>query len=54
MDIKIIIAMVTAAVGVIVWLVRMEGRINGHDDAITSMRADLHYIRTRIDKALEE
>ena len=46
-------------IGYIVWLVRLEGRVNGHDrehkehkDRHDEMREDLAYIRQRIDKAL--
>lgn len=47
-------AMVLAvpAVGVIVWLVRLEGRINAHDLILSSLREDVRYIRDRIDRAL--
>lgn len=47
-------------VGFIVWLVRLEGRINGHDssfqdvkDNIKDMRSEVHYIRQRIDEAID-
>lgn len=43
----------------VIWLVRLEGRVNGHDrehkqhaDRHEEMRADLQYIRARIDSAL--
>lgn len=36
----------------LVWLVRLEGRVNTHDDALTTLRDDVHYIRARIDTAL--
>ena len=46
-------------VGAIVWLVRLEGRVNGHDrehaqhkERHDDMRSDIAYIRQRIDSAL--
>lgn len=46
-------------ISALVWLVRLEGRINGHDrehrqhnDRHEEVRADLAYIRSRIDRAL--
>lgn len=52
-------------VGAIVWLVRLEGRINSHDrelsdvkdthaENVTQLRADVAYIRDRIDRALSQ
>lgn len=46
------IAVVIPAVGVIVWLVRLEGRVNGHDQLLSSLREDVRYIRQRIDQAI--
>lgn len=50
---------VGAVVAVVVWLVRIEGRVNGHDrehmehaKRHDEMREDLSYIRDRIDRAL--
>ena len=40
------------AVGVIVWAVRIEGRVNAHDEQIRGVREDVHYIRNRIDRAI--
>jgi hypothetical protein len=37
------------AIGVIVWLVRLEGRVNGHDLLLKDIREDLAYIRARLD-----
>lgn len=48
-----------AIVAGIVWAVRQEGRLNGHDQELSDhakrhdeMREDLSYIRQRIDSAL--
>lgn len=43
----------SAAIGLIVWLVRLEGRVNGHDREVTGIRDDLRYIRERIDTLVE-
>jgi hypothetical protein len=39
-------------VAALAWLFRLEGRINGHDQMIAAIREDLHYVRSRIDRAL--
>jgi hypothetical protein len=41
------------AVGVIVWLVRLEGRVTSHDRELRDIKDDVRYIRTRIDQAIE-
>lgn len=43
---------VVPVVAVVVWLIRLEGRVNTHDAMHRQMRDDLTYIRSRIDKAL--
>lgn len=43
-----------SAIGGIVWLVRLEGRVNGHGQEIQQTRQDIAYIRERIDRALED
>ena len=63
MDVTLPLAFVVPAgayiIAVAVWLVRIEGRVNGHDkehkqhsDRQEEMREDLQYIRERIDRAL--
>jgi hypothetical protein len=52
MDIQTRITLAAMTVGAIVWLVRLEGRVNGHDDLIRIIRSDLDYIRGRIDMAI--
>ena len=47
------LAAILAVVGGVVWLVRLEGRVNGHDIELRQARADLTYIRARIDEALD-
>lgn len=43
---------VSSVVGGIVWLVRLEGRVNAHDEALKQTREDISYVRKRIDEAL--
>ena len=43
----------TPCLGALVWLVRLEGRINAHDLAFQRLRDDVSYIRDRIDRAIE-
>lgn len=59
MDASAVIPVVIAFVGVVVWAVRLEGRVNAHDRAHEEhkqrheeLRSDLTYIRERIDRAL--
>jgi hypothetical protein len=58
-----IVTLVGIAVGAVVWLVRLEGRVNshdreikdvkeGHETDIQQIRRDVEYIRDRIDRAL--
>jgi len=60
-----VVTIVALAVAALVWLVRLEGRVNGHerelqdvkkghDSDITGIRNDLQYIRDRIDRVLEK
>lgn len=36
----------------LVWLIRLEGRVNTHDKRHEDLKADVQYIRARIDQAL--
>lgn len=47
-----IIALVIPAVGVLVWLVRLEGRVNTNEALQKTVLAEVLYIRQRIDRAL--
>lgn len=54
-----VMAVVPLGVASLVWLIRLEGRVNGHEliqktlrDEQADMRADIQYIRERIDRAL--
>lgn len=60
-DVQLVMGIGVPAVGLIVWLVRLEGRINGHDiqhkqaaERHDEMRQDISYIRNRIDAALHQ
>jgi len=46
------LTMALTAGTVLVWLIRLEGRVNTHDALYRQMRDDIGYIRGRIDKAL--
>lgn len=59
-----IVTVVGLSVAALVWLVRLEGRVNshdreikdvkeGHDSDIQQIRRDLEYIRGRIDRAIK-
>lgn len=43
---------VAPAIAFAVWLVRIEGRVNGHDRELGDVKEDVRYIRDRIDRAL--
>lgn len=45
--------MALPTISFVVWLVRLEGRVNAHDETVKDLKSDLHYIRTRIDEALK-
>ena len=51
-DAQLILSVAVPAVGVVVWLLRLEGRVNTHDVLQKSMKEDIEYIRDRIDRAL--
>lgn len=39
-------------VGAIVWFVRLEGRVNLHDEMLRQIREDVRYIRQQIDDVI--
>lgn len=53
MDAQVSIALATLAIGGIVWLVRLEGKINANIERVDDLRDDVTYIRNRIDDALK-
>lgn len=46
------VAMALPAGGVVVWLLRLEGRVNTNQALHNELREDVKYIRERIDRAL--
>ncbi len=51
-DTQSIWTMAVTAIAVVVWLVRLEGRVNKSEGRLEDMNENLKYIRDRIDKAL--
>lgn len=58
-DFGVVVAIATPILGLVIWAVRQEGRINAHDllhgahdRKHEEIREDLTYIRQRIDSAL--
>lgn len=51
-DAQTAVAVGVPVIGFIVWLVRLEGRINTGEVVTKSIREDVTYIRDRIDRAL--
>lgn len=47
-----VIALSIPAIGVLVWLVRLEGRVNTNEALQKNVLAEVLYIRQRIDRAL--
>lgn len=59
MEVSVVVSLSALFVGGLVWIVRLEGRVNGHDqrhetheERYAEIRADLSYIRERLDKTL--
>lgn len=52
-DSQILVSAGALCVAALVWLIRLEGRVNGHDLETKALREDVSYIRDRIDKALD-
>ena len=48
------VPMIASVVGGLVWLLRLEGRVNLHESLHNRMAADLAYIRERIDHATHQ
>ena len=46
------LAIVVPMVAVLVWLIRLEGRVNTNDVVVARLQTDVTYIRGRIDKAI--
>lgn len=51
-DPALAVVAVPSIVGAIVWLVRLEGRINTSDQRVADLKDDVSYIRERIDRAI--
>lgn len=47
-----IFAAAVPVVGVVVWLIRLEGRVNTQSELHKALKEDVSYIRERIDRAL--
>lgn len=46
------LTVVIPATGVLVWLIRLEGRVNTNEALQREIAAEVRYIRDRIDRAL--
>lgn len=51
-DTSTAMAIVVPTVTALVWLLRLEGRVNTNEFATNSLRKDVTYIRNRIDQAI--
>jgi hypothetical protein len=51
-DPQVAVAVAVPVIGALVWLVRLEGRVNNNETITSALRADVTYIRNRIDAAL--
>lgn len=52
MSVETVLALAVPVAGVIVWLIRLEGRINLQDARYSEIKESLSYIRARLDSAL--
>lgn len=48
------LTLVLSVIGVVVWLVRLEGRVNTQDRMHAELKEAVNYIRDRIDEALSK
>jgi hypothetical protein len=46
-------AIVVPIVGALAWLFRLEGRVDKAEGQVADVKADVRYIRDRIDRALD-
>lgn len=53
-DVSSVFAVVVPVVGVIVWLVRLEGRVNTNESIQKTILDEVKYVRARIDEVLLE
>lgn len=51
-DPQTFVAVAVPSVGALIWLVRLEGRVNNNETITSALRADVTYIRSRIDQAI--
>lgn len=47
-------AIIVPTSGFVIWLLRLEGRVNVHGQMLEDLRDDIRYIRERIDVALDK
>ncbi len=52
MDGQAIVALAGAFITALIWLIRLEGRVNTQQALIDGVKEDVRYIRRRIDQAL--
>jgi|TARA_R110000751_G_scaffold80357_2_gene162269 hypothetical protein len=51
-DVSIAVVVLVPATAAVVWLVTLHARVRGHSEDLLDVKADLRYIRERIDRAL--
>jgi hypothetical protein len=54
MGIETTIAVGGPVLAVVIWLIRLEGRVNTTEQRFSDLREDVQYIRDRIDDALDK
>ena len=52
LDAQVAVAIGLPVIGGLIWLIRLEGRVNLHERLINDAIEDVRYIRERIDAAL--
>lgn len=52
MDAQFLAGAGVTIIGALVWLIRLEGKVNMNSKSVTDIKEDIHYIRTRVDAAI--
>ena len=49
-----VVAILVPAIGALAWLMSVHGRVSSHDRELQDIKADVRYIRARIDRAISD
>ena len=51
-ELSMALMLLVPGAGAVAWLVTLHSRVRGHSEQLLEVKADLRYIRERIDRAL--